>query len=81
MTFYEKLIDLSFRLYDINSNIEIHVSADNINVFDGDKELISLWVQNGRLYPKVDSHNYSPVSATDLDTVLEILNIIKEFDE
>ena len=35
MNFYEKLVALSFELYDINSNLSVNVHTDMIDIMDG----------------------------------------------
>lgn len=80
MSFYEKLIALSFELYDINSNLSINISADTIEVSEGKKVIVSIWVQNGKLYPTIREHEYSSGNAVDMDTVLDILNTFNDFE-
>ena len=81
MNLYEKLIALSFELYDFHSNLSLHVHADMIDILDGNEIIVSMWVQDGKLFPTIREHETNTKNAISLDEVLELLKIIKNFEE
>lgn len=73
---FDKLVSLSFDLYDVYSGIVIEISAGTINV-RVDEVTISLLVEKGLIYPEViDSHG-----SKDIDTglLIEILHVIEQY--
>ena len=81
MNFYENLIALSFEIYDLNSSLSLNIHTDNIDILDGNKIIISIWVQDGELFPTIREHEANTKNAISLDEVLELLKIIKKFEE
>lgn len=81
MNLYENLIALSFELYDFDSNLSLHIHADMIDILDGNEIIISMWVQDGKLFPTIREHETNMKNAISLDEVLELLKIIKKFEE
>ena len=81
MNLYENLIALSFELYDFDSNLSLHIHADMIDILDGNKIIVSMWVQDGKLFPTIREHETNMKNAISLDEVLELLKIIKKFEE
>lgn len=81
MNFYEKLIALSFEIYDLNSSLSLNIHTDMIDILDGNKIIISIWVQDGELFPSIREHETNTKNAISLNEVLELLKIIKNFEE
>ena len=81
MNLYENLIALSFELYDFDSNLSLHIHADMIDILDGNKIIVSMWVQDGKLFPTIREHETNTKNAISLDEVLELLKIIKNFED
>lgn len=81
MNLYENLIALSFELYDFDSNLSLHIHADMIDILSGNEVIVSIWVQDGKLFPTIREHGTNTKNAISLDEVLELLKIIKKFDE
>jgi hypothetical protein len=81
MNLYENLITLSFELYDFDSNLSLHIHADMIDILDGNEIIVSMWVQDGKLFPTIREHETNMKNAISLDEVLELLKIIKKFEE
>lgn len=67
-------------LYDIYSGITVTASADNMTIHVDENEEILLWFNDGRVYPQI-VHDFEERNAIDLDSMLEILNIIKKYEE
>lgn len=81
MNLYEKMIALSFEVYDLNSNLSLNIHTDMIDILDGNKIIVSIWVQDGKLFPTIREHETNTKNAISLDEVLELLKIIKKFEE
>lgn len=65
-------------LYDIYSGITVEASTDNITIkIDANQEIL-LWFNDDKIFPEI-VHNFEDNNAIDLDTVLEILNIVKKY--
>ena len=67
-------------LYDLYSGITVEASTDHITIKIDTNQEILLWFNGDKIYPEI-SHNFEGCSAIDLDTVLEILNIVKKYEE
>ena len=66
-------------LYDLYSGITVTASADNITIHVDKNEEILLWFNDDKIFPEI-VHNFEGRNAIDLDTVLEILNIVKKYE-
>lgn len=65
-------------LYDIYSGITVEASTDNTTIkIDANQEIL-LWFNDDKIFPEI-VHNFEDNNAIDLDTVLEILNIVKKY--
>lgn len=67
-------------LHDVYSGITVTASADNITIHVDENEEILFWFNGDKIYPEI-VHNFESRSAIDLDTVLEILNIVEKYEE
>ena len=67
-------------LYDIYSGITVEASTDHITIKIDTNQEILLWFNNDKIYPEI-VHNFEGRNAIDLDTVLEILNIVEKYEE
>ena len=65
-------------LYDIYSGITVEASTDNITIKIDTNQEILLWFNDDKIFPEI-VHNFEDNNAIDLDTVLEILNIVKKY--
>lgn len=67
-------------LYDLYSGITVEASTDHITIkIDANQEIL-LWFNDDKIFPEI-VHNFEGRNAIDLDTVLEILNIVKKYEE
>ena len=67
-------------LYDLYSGITVEASTDHITIkIDANQEIL-LWFNDDKIFPEI-VHNFEGNNAIDLDTVLEILNIVKKYEE
>ena len=67
-------------LYDFYSGITVEASTDHITIKIDTNQEILLWFNDDKIYPEI-VHNFEGRNAIDLDTVLEILNIVKKYEE
>ena len=67
-------------LYDVYSGITVEASTDHITIKIDTNQEILLWFDNDKIYPEI-VHEFQSCSAIDLDTVLEILNIVERYEE
>lgn len=67
-------------LYDLYSGITVTASADNITIHVDKNQEILLWFNDDKIYPQI-VHDFEGRNAIDLDTVLEILNIVEKYEE
>lgn len=67
-------------LYDFNSGITVEASTDHITIKIDTNQKILLWFNDDKIYPEI-VHNFEGRNAIDLDTVLEILNIVEKYEE
>lgn len=73
----DELMDLSFKIYDIDSNAEIVIAADSINV-KMEMGTISFWIEDNEVYPEFH-HDKEKENAIDIETLSQIIDIFKEF--
>lgn len=66
-------------LYDVYSGITVEASTDNITVKIDTNQEILLWFNDDKICPEI-VHNFEGCNAIDLDTVLDILNIVKKYE-
>ena len=67
-------------LYDLYSGITVEASTDHITIKIDTNQEILLWFNDDKIHPEI-VHNFEGRNAIDLDTVLEILNIVKKYEE
>ena len=67
-------------LYDIYSGTTIEASTDHITIKVDTNQEILLQFNDDKIYPEI-VHNFEERNAIDLDTVMEILNIVKKYEE
>lgn len=67
-------------LYDVYSGITVKASTDHITIKIDTNQEILLWFNDDKIYPEI-VHNFEGHNAIDLDTVLEILNIVEKYEE
>ena len=67
-------------LYDLYSVITVEASTDHITIKIDTNQEILLWLNDDKIFPEI-VHNFEDNNAIDLDTVLEILNIVKKYEE
>ena len=80
MNVLNKFSSFVMDLYDVYSGITVEASTDHITIkIDMDKEIL-LWFNYGRIYPEI-VHDFQNRSAIDLGIVLEVLNIVKKYEE
>lgn len=76
---FNKLMNFSMDLYDLDSNITFVMSTDNITIdFNDRKKQMVLWIQDGDLYPEV-VHNLDNNHAISIDVVMKVLEIAKKY--
>ena len=76
---FNELLNFSFDLYDIDSNITIEMGADCLTVKLNDhRQEILLWLQNDEVYVEV-VHDLKETDAIPLDTLISILNVIDKY--
>lgn len=76
---FNELLNFSFDLYDIDSNITIEMGADCLTVKLNDhRQEILLWLQNDEVYVEV-VHDLKEKDAIPLDTLISILNVIDKY--
>ena len=66
-------------LYDLYSGITVEASTDHITIKIDTNQEILLWFNDDKIFPEI-VHNFEGRNAIDLDTVLEILNIVKKYE-
>ena len=66
-------------LYDLYSGITVEASTDHITIKIDTNQEVLLWLNDDKIYPEI-VHNFEGRNAIDLDTVLEILNIVKKYE-
>ena len=76
----QKFSSFVMDLYDFYSGITVEASTDHITIKIDMKQEILLWFNDDKIFPEI-VHNFEGCNATDLDTVLEILNIVKKYEE
>lgn len=67
-------------LYDVYSGITVEASTDHITIKIDTNQEILLWFNDDKIYPEI-VHNFEGDNAIDIDTVLEILNIVEKYEE
>ena len=67
-------------LYDFYSGITVEASTDHITIKIDTNQEILLWFNDDKIYPEI-VHNFEERNAVDLDTMLEILNIVEKYGE
>ena len=67
-------------LYDFDSGITVEASTDHITIKIDTNQEVLLWFNGDKIYPEI-VHNFEGCNAIDLNTVLEILNIVKKYEE
>lgn len=67
-------------LYDVYSGITVEASTDHMTIKIDTNQEILLWFDCGKIYPEI-VHEFQSCSAIDLDIVLEVLNIVKKYEE
>ena len=67
-------------LYDFYSGITVEASTDHIAIKIDTNQEILLWFNDGKIYPEI-VHNFEERNAVDLDTMLEILNIVEKYGD
>lgn len=80
MNILQRFSSFVMDLYDVHSGITVTASADNITIHVDENEEILLWFNGDKIYPQI-AHDFEGRNAIDLDTVLEILNIVKKYEE
>lgn len=77
---FNDLVNFSFDLYDLDSNITLEVSTDNITIKfnDSGKREIVLWVKGGEVYPQL-VHDFHSSHAMPIDVVIKILEITRNY--
>lgn len=80
MSALNKFSSFVMDLYDVYSGITVEASADNITIKVDTNQEILLWFNNEKVYPQI-VHDFEERNAIDLDTVLEILNIVEKYEE
>lgn len=66
-------------LYDVYSGITVEASTDHITIKIDTNQEILLWFNGDKIFPEI-VHNFEGNNAIDLDTVLEILSIVKKYE-
>ena len=80
MNTLSKFSNFVMDLYDVYSGITVEASTDHITVKIDMNQEILLWFNDDEIYPEI-IHNFEGNNAIDLDTVLEILSIVKKYEE
>lgn len=80
MNTLQKFSDFVMDLYDFYSGITVEASTDHITIKIDTNQEIQLWFNDDKIYPEI-VHNFESRAAVDLNTVLEILNIVKKYEE
>ncbi len=80
MSALHKFSSFVMDLYDFYSGITVEASTDHITIKIDTNQEILLWFNDDKIYPEI-VHNFEGRNAIDLDTVLEILNIVEKYEE
>ena len=80
MSALQKFSSFVMDLYDVYSGITVEASTDHITIKIDTNQEILLWLNDDKIFPEI-VHNFEDNNAIDLDTVLEILNIVKKYEE
>lgn len=76
---FNNLVNFSMDLYDLDSNITLQMSTDNITIdFNDGKKQMVLWIQDDDVYPEI-VHNLDSNHAIPLETVMKVLEITKKY--
>lgn len=79
MSILQRFSSFVMDLYDVYSGITVEASTDHITIKIDTNQEILIWFNNDRIYPEI-VHEFQSCSAIDLDTVLEILNIVEKYE-
>ena len=79
MSALQKFSSFIMDLYDVYPGITVEASADHITIKIDTNQEILLWLNDDKIFPET-VHNFEDNNAIDLDTVLEILNIVKKYE-
>lgn len=76
---FNNLVNFSLDLYDLDSDITLEISTDNITInFNGGKKAIVLLIEDDQVYPEL-VHNLHSGHAIPIDTVIKVLEIAKKY--
>lgn len=80
MSTLHKFSEFVMDLYDVYSGITVEASTDHVTIKIDTNQEILLWFNDDKIYPEI-VHNFEGRNAIDLDTVLQILNIVEKYEE